>query len=148
MLLERRPARGLLQTECAPRREPIDRLTAIAGQAQTPTNKWGTEVAMLDGVVLSVTDRQVSDAPAIVIPPGGYVLSGHYNAGMWLSANATIGAPVMNRSCTGCPSEFDGGERGLEQLRHASKIRGGHFSGGISSSDKSRVLQWLDCGAP
>ena len=68
--------------------------TRTATQSRTPTNMWGAEVTVVDGVVTGVFDRQLSGAPGTEIPEGGYVLSGHRASRTWLLTHARVGQPV------------------------------------------------------
>lgn len=83
----------------------IDGIDAPRGDNQlilyrsTPaTNRWGVEVAVSDGRVIGWSNRVAADAGRMLVPDGGYVLSGHGlgagYAGQWLLDNATIGAGV------------------------------------------------------
>jgi peptidoglycan/xylan/chitin deacetylase (PgdA/CDA1 family) len=58
--------------------------------ATTGSNAYGTEVAVVDGVVTAVQ----SSVGNMAIPPGGYVLSGHGTSNTWLRNNAQVGAVV------------------------------------------------------
>lgn len=58
----------------------------------TITNQWGTEVAVVDGVVVAV--RQPGTTQPFPIPENGYVLSGHGSANSWLSKHAPLGTKL------------------------------------------------------
>src|SRR5699024_964398 len=60
----------------------------------SPANRWGTEVAVVDGVVTDYRDRNTFDGPPMEVPYDGVVLSGNAEARHWLDANAQIGAEV------------------------------------------------------
>jgi len=67
----------------------------------SPANRWGTEVAVVDGVVTDYRDRNTHDSPAMEIPEDGVVLSGNAEARHWLDANARVGAEIdLNESET------------------------------------------------
>lgn len=57
----------------------------------SPANRWGAEVAVVDGVVTALRDRATDDSPAMPVPDDGVVLSGHGDARTWLLANAQPG---------------------------------------------------------
>ena len=61
-----------------------------APRTATGTNQYGTEVAVVDGVVTKV---EVS-VGNLAIPSGGYVLSGHGESGTWLRTYATVGTRI------------------------------------------------------
>jgi hypothetical protein len=58
----------------------------------TITNQWGTEVAVVDGVVVAV--REPGTTQPFPIPENGYVLSGHGSANSWLSKHAPLGTKL------------------------------------------------------
>ena len=58
--------------------------------ATTGANAFGTEVAVVNGVVTQV---QIG-VGNMAIPPDGFVLSGHGTSNTWLRNNATVGSPV------------------------------------------------------
>lgn len=62
------------------------------------TNRWGVEVAVRGGRVIGWSNRVTADAGPMLIPDGGYVLSGHGTgagyAGQWLLDHAVMGAEV------------------------------------------------------
>ena len=58
--------------------------------ARTGTNQYGTEVAVVKGVVTQVQ----TSVGNMAIPSNGYVLSGHGTSNTWLRANATVGSVV------------------------------------------------------
>jgi hypothetical protein len=61
----------------------------------TVTNMYGVEVTVFGGTVLAVVDRQATaQASGLIVPAGGYVLSGHGTARDWLLAHAVKGATV------------------------------------------------------
>ena len=55
----------------------------------TGTNEFGTEAIVIDSVV-----TQINGADS-VIPPNGYVLSGHGRAKKWINENITVGSYVI-----------------------------------------------------
>lgn len=65
------------------------RYTPLSG-ARTGTNAYGFEAAVVNGKVTAVEDLVGN----MMIPPNGYVLSGHGAARGWLRANAVPGAAV------------------------------------------------------
>lgn len=63
--------------------------------ASTSTNHHGCEVAVTGGAISRINDRQAGEsANGTPIPKGGFVLSGHGEARLWLLANAKVGASV------------------------------------------------------
>jgi uncharacterized lipoprotein YddW (UPF0748 family) len=60
----------------------------------SPANRWGAEVAVSDGVVTDVRDRQSDDSAAMPVPADGFVLSGHGDARTWLLEHAAIGTAI------------------------------------------------------
>ena len=58
--------------------------------ARTGTNVYGTEIAVVGGKITKIESRLGN----MVIPSGGYVLSGHGTASTWLAAHAKVGATV------------------------------------------------------
>ena len=67
---------------------------------RSPANQYGIEVAVgADNKVTAVSRYQVG----MVIPAGGYVLSGHDASATWLGANAPVGATVQVGSGTTAP---------------------------------------------
>lgn len=60
----------------------------------SPANRWGTEVAVVDGVVTDYRDRNTHGSPPMEVPEDGVVLSGNGEARHWLDANAQVGAEV------------------------------------------------------
>jgi chitinase len=63
------------------------------GEATT-TNQWGAEATVVGGKITEVVDRQATGGPGVPIPQGGYVLSGHGNARLWLMEQAQVGDEV------------------------------------------------------
>jgi hypothetical protein len=72
-------------------RECLVQYTRAVG-VTTGTNKYGTEVAVVDGKVIEIVNG-VGDMP-VPRGRGNYVLSGHGEAGLWLRNVAVIGAEV------------------------------------------------------
>lgn len=72
------------------------RYTRTANQTASPANQWGAEVAVVGGKVTVFNDRQVTGAPGLAIPEGGFVLSGHGASRDWLITNAKVGATVTS----------------------------------------------------
>lgn len=68
----------------------------VGGKA--PTNEWGKEVAVVGGKVATAAAKS-----PIAIPPGGFVLSGHFETGEALAAAAVVGATVAVKDSTGKP---------------------------------------------
>lgn len=58
------------------------------GRERTGTNPWGLEAVVRDGIIVSVGGNDN------LIPPDGFVLSGHGKARDWLAANARVGSAV------------------------------------------------------
>ncbi|MDQ0118036.1 hypothetical protein J2T22_001213 [Pseudarthrobacter defluvii] len=73
-----------------------NRLVAYTDNVRlTPTDPYGCEVIVTGGKVQDINDRQVYEATrGTPIPEGGFVLSGHGEARIWLLANAQVGALV------------------------------------------------------
>ncbi|WP_049829443.1 hypothetical protein [Arthrobacter sp. RIT-PI-e] len=55
---------------------------------------YGCDVTVLDGRVTGVHDRRGGSPTGAVVPAGGFVLSGHGEARLWLLAHARIGETV------------------------------------------------------
>ncbi|HXX40471.1 MAG TPA: alpha amylase family protein [bacterium] len=85
-----------LAGENVPREEDALVLYTRAAGAQTPTSRWGVEVAVDGGAVIQVRDRTAGpvDPGAVAIPPDGYVLSGQGRAAAWLGTALPLGAKV------------------------------------------------------
>ena len=67
-------------------------LVMYFGKASTGTNKWGVEVAFdANGKALSDPVEGVGN---MAIPSGGFVLSGHGTAGVWIKENIKKGTKV------------------------------------------------------
>ena len=60
----------------------------------TGTNKWGAEVAIVNGVAVS---DPVDHVGKMVVPEGGYVLSGHGDSEKWLLTNVHKGTKITNK---------------------------------------------------
>ena len=61
----------------------------------TVTNVFGAECTVMAGQVIAAVDRQATgQTTGVIVPVGGYVLSGHGKARDWLLANAVRGARV------------------------------------------------------
>ncbi|MBC7677518.1 MAG: hypothetical protein H7233_00775, partial [Pseudorhodobacter sp.] len=63
-------------------------------QTLSPANQWGAEVAVVNGTVTELRDRQTTNAAGMPLPDGGAVLSGHGAARLWLLTNARVGQAV------------------------------------------------------
>ena len=129
--------------------------TRLASQTSTPTNRWGTEVVVVSGQVVSVSDRQLTDAPAVDIPSGGYVLSGHLTSRDWLNANAVVGATVTLSGPPGASGGGSGASGG--GAGGAGGAAGGGAGGGASSTAPLGYpakavavyhMMWASSGAP
>lgn len=59
-----------------------------------PTNRWGVDVVVQNGVVTQILDRALTGAPAPAIPGDGFILSGHGTARSWILANLKVGDTV------------------------------------------------------
>ena len=61
-----------------------------------PTSRWGVDVAVDGGTVTDVRNRTVGDTDPgpVVIPRGGFVLSGHGAAAAWLLHSLPVGTAV------------------------------------------------------
>jgi hypothetical protein len=84
--------------------------------ARTGTNSWGTEAAVVNGVITKVE----AGVGSMVIPSDGYVLSGHGTSRTWMSTYAKVGGLVsMNGTTTPPPpAPAPGTDRfGIKQLR-------------------------------
>lgn len=68
-----------------------DELVVYTRGGRTGTNAYGVEVPVVGGIAGTVTERRDG---GIVVPAGGYVLSGHGRAEGWLKANARPGVGV------------------------------------------------------
>jgi len=79
----------------------------------TQTNQYGVEIACsADGTVLSINNRiAVGKTDGTVIPPNGYVLSGHGQRGEQLLAAASVGGKVVlsHRDVMPTPDESNPG---------------------------------------
>ncbi|MFC4557850.1 alpha amylase family protein [Virgibacillus kekensis] len=60
----------------------------------TPTNRWGIEVVVENGVVTDIVDRVVIGGEGPPVPENGYVLSGHGEARQWLLENVEVGEQI------------------------------------------------------
>ena len=78
--------------------------TRTATQTASPANIWGAEAAVVGGKVTSLVDRQTTGGPGLAIPSGGYVLSGHGSARLWLLAHAATGTTVTYSPTTVPPT--------------------------------------------
>lgn len=61
---------------------------------ESPANRWGLEVAVVDGVVTEVRDRNETEEPALEVPEDGVVLSGNGQARGWLTEHAQLGEEI------------------------------------------------------
>ena len=91
---------ALTGTDVARAADALVRYTATSGTV-SPANQWGAEAGIANGKVTSIVDRQSTGAPPAAIPGGGYVLSGHGTARIWLLAHAKIGRSVGLTVSTG-----------------------------------------------
>lgn len=82
-----------------------DHLTLFDQGDRTPTNEWGVEVAVSDGVVRQIDDRQVTKGPQLAIPHDGYVLSGHGKSRDWLLDHASVGDHVTLDDHSDAPAD-------------------------------------------
>ncbi|TDD53792.1 hypothetical protein E1286_06565 [Nonomuraea terrae] len=82
------PATGACFPGCRGAEQLLAYISSPTQGERTGTNANGFEVTVVDG---RVTARGGGDS---LIPPGGFVLSGHGSKGEWLSANAVLGASV------------------------------------------------------
>lgn len=103
--------------------------TSAAGAA-TPTNVWGAEAVVINGVVTSFVDRQVTKAGPTPIPSNGVVLSGHGAARDWLRLHARVGAPVS------LPSR-------LTPVQAVSSVLVGSSSRQLNGTDVARGIDQL-----
>jgi peptidoglycan/xylan/chitin deacetylase (PgdA/CDA1 family) len=78
--------------------------TRAGGQTVSPANMWGEEIAVLNGTITAIRDRQSTGAAAMPIPDGGYVLSGHGAARTWLVTHARVGGTVTITTGTPTPT--------------------------------------------
>ena len=78
--------------------------TRAGGQVTSPANEWGAEAAVVAGKVVELRDRQFTGLAAMAIPVGGYVLSGHSVARVWLLDNAKVGALVRLPGAAATPA--------------------------------------------
>lgn len=58
----------------------------------SPANRWGVEASVVDGTVIELVDRAVTGEPALAVPAGGYVLSGHGAAAEWMREHLVEGS--------------------------------------------------------
>ncbi|MCU0300403.1 MAG: glycosyl hydrolase family 18 protein [Candidatus Nanopelagicales bacterium] len=85
--------------------ETLVMYTRTATQTVSPANEWGVEVAVRNGVISEVRDRQARlDRQGMPIPRDGYLLSGHGAARLWLLANARVGRTVVLSTATPSPT--------------------------------------------
>ena len=68
--------------------------TRLATQSISPTNEWGAEAAVVDGIVTEIRDRQLTGQAGMPIPAGTSVLSGHGTARSWLLGALRVGSAV------------------------------------------------------
>ena len=61
----------------------------------SPASMWGCEVIVVGGAVTAVLDRQITGGPPAAVPAGGFVLSGHGTARMWINNNVTVGQKIV-----------------------------------------------------
>lgn len=60
----------------------------------SPSNRWGIEVQITDGVITAIEDRQSTNGPALTIPENGVLLSGHGTARQWILDNLEVGQAI------------------------------------------------------
>lgn len=84
----------------------LNALVAYTDKAPTTsTNPYGCEVTVTGGKVIRINDRQTGgSATGTPVPDGGFVLSGHGEARIWLLANAKAGAAVEGVAVVPAPS--------------------------------------------
>lgn len=71
--------------------------TRVGSQIKAPTNEWGFEAAVSNGVITEIQ----SLVGGMNIPQGGAVLSGHGVSRKWLQSNAAVGKSVILPGCAG-----------------------------------------------
>ena len=84
--------------------EQLVQYTRVGTQVVSPANEWGAEAAVVAGRVTELRDRQNTGQAAMAIPVGGYVLSGHGAARLWLLAHASAGATVRLPGAAAIPA--------------------------------------------
>ncbi|MBP2075796.1 alpha amylase family protein [Oceanobacillus polygoni] len=60
----------------------------------SPSNRWGVEVQVVDGVITQIEDRVATNGEALEIPENGVVLSAHGEARNWVLENLQVGDTV------------------------------------------------------
>lgn len=73
--------------------DQLVRYTSEQGDV-SPANRWGVEIAVVDGVVTALRDRRTDDSSPLPVPDGGVVLSGHGAARSWLANHAMVGVQI------------------------------------------------------
>ncbi|WP_053436092.1 alpha amylase family protein [Sporosarcina globispora] len=61
----------------------------------SPSNRWGVEVQIADGVITKIEDRSTTGAQALEVPDNGAVLSAHGTARTWVLENLEVGETVQ-----------------------------------------------------
>ncbi len=60
----------------------------------SPSNRWGVEVQVVDGLVSQIEDRASTNGEPLEIPENGVVLSAHGDARTWVLENIEVGDPI------------------------------------------------------
>lgn len=60
----------------------------------SPSNRWGVEVQVDNGIITRIEDRAISGASALNIPENGALLSAHGTARTWVLKNLKVGETV------------------------------------------------------
>ncbi|MBP1948409.1 alpha amylase family protein [Virgibacillus litoralis] len=60
----------------------------------SPSNRWGAEVQIEDGVITAIEDRAISGADGLEVPKNGAVLSAHGESRQWVLDNLNVGEAI------------------------------------------------------
>lgn len=61
---------------------------------ESPSNPYGVEVVVIDGVITEIADRFTTSEPPVQVPENGYVISAHGKARDWVLENMRLGKSV------------------------------------------------------
>lgn len=66
----------------------------------SPSNRWGVEVQIKDGVITDIEDRAINGADALTVPENGVVLSAHGESRQWVLDNLNVGETLNYKQTT------------------------------------------------
>ncbi|WP_200411671.1 alpha amylase family protein [Virgibacillus salexigens] len=61
---------------------------------QSPSNRWGVEIQVVNGEITAIEDRSITGADPLEVPENGVLLSAHGEARNWVLENLRIGDKI------------------------------------------------------